>query len=133
MKPKKAKNIFRSEIVSNLLPVRFGALVLFASHSLFLVFEDTFGLTLLSSVFLAGWLQSRWAAAPQHSVAALRSWRSCGQLCAFHHVQCPPSSFLPSSSQRWVEAASFLHGVCGRDSTCQPIPLRSAQTGPSLP
>ena len=39
---------------------------------------------------------------------------------------------LPSSPRTWAEAASFLHGVCSRDSTFQPIPLRSAPSVPSL-
>ena len=40
---------------------------------------------------------------------------------------------LLSSSQKWAEAASFLHGVDSRDPTLQLIPLRSAQTALSLP
>ena len=42
------------------------------------------------------------------------------------------SSFLPSSLQRWAEAASFLHGGSCRYSTFQQLPLCSSPTGPSL-
>ena len=50
-------------------------------------------------------------------------------LCLSSHM----SSCLRSSSQRWAEAASFLHGVCWSDSTFQLSPVRSAPTVPSLP
>ena len=44
----------------------------------------------------------------------------------------PKSSFLPSSLQRWAEADSLLHRVCGRDSTFQPLPLCLALTKDQL-
>ena len=42
-------------------------------------------------------------------------------------------SLIFAVSQRRAEAASFLHCVCSRCPTFQPIPLRSTPTVPSLP
>ena len=59
------------------------------------------------------------ASSAQDSASALRDGgpgavvRS-SQLCAFHRIYHP---LCPHPPPRWAEAASFLHGVCSRDST----------------
>ena len=91
---------------------------------LFLGETFAFSLTLLRGVFLAG--QSF---PPRRRTAVTKRWRGpmrqelCLSLCQ--------SSFLPSSLQRWAEAASFLLGACCRYSTLQLLPLCSAPTAPS--
>ena len=66
------------------------------------------------------------AAPPRSVTAALAPLREA--LC----LSSRRSSSLPSSSQRRA-AASFLYGVDSCDWRCQPLPLRSAPTVPTLP
>ena len=91
---------------------------------LFLGEAFAFSLTLLRGVFLAG--QSF---PPRRRTAVTKRWRGPmrQELC----LSSCRSSFLPSSLQRWAEAASFLLGVCGHYSRLQLFPLCSAPTAPS--
>ena len=64
-------------------------------------------------------LPHRAGAPPQQSVTAVLASRRealCLSSCR--------SFSLPSSSQRWAEAASFLHGVCRCCSKFQQLPFR---------
>ena len=91
---------------------------------LFLGEAYAFSLTLLRGLFLSG---QRFP--PRRRTAVTKHWRG-----PMRHELCLSScrsSFLPSSLQRWAEAASLLLGVCGRYSTLQLFPLCSAPTAPS--
>ena len=97
-----------------------GALSMPICYNVCLTFKDTFSLTLLRGVFLAGWLlPHRPCAAPPRLLTAVL--RCCAKLFACHRVDHPPCPHRRSGGQRWQNSCTAFAVANGHHPGDSPL------------